>query len=163
MCSLKATSLCRVPEEGVLKYPLCTSPLVMAVFDEFTIFQSGNTDPEMQRRCISEEGKDHKEISSWCQWSWKLPSPWKRGQLSALYMERINNRDLLCSTRISQDKPSWKRIWKIVYVYMYNWITLLCSRNEHNIVNQFYFHNKGEGDCTGLEGQGYPLSGCLYK
>ena len=24
---------------------------------------------------------------------------------------------------------------------MYNWITLLCSRNDHNIVNQLYFNN----------------------
>ena len=23
---------------------------------------------------------------------------------------------------------------------MYNWITLLCSRNSHNIVNQLYFN-----------------------
>ena len=25
---------------------------------------------------------------------------------------------------------------------MYNWITLLYSRNEHNIVNQLYFNKK---------------------
>ena len=25
---------------------------------------------------------------------------------------------------------------------MYNWVTLLYSRNEHNIVNQLYFNKK---------------------
>ena len=34
-----------------------------------------------------------------------------------------------------------KRIWKKKgYVYMYNWITSLHSRNYHNIVNQLYFN-----------------------
>ena len=27
-------------------------------------------------------------------------------------------------------------------VYMYDWVTLLYSRNWHNIVNQFYFNKK---------------------
>ena len=26
------------------------------------------------------------------------------------------------------------------YVYMYDWVTLLYSRNDHNLVNQLYFH-----------------------
>ena len=34
---------------------------------------------------------------------------------------------------ISCDKPSWKRM------YMNNRVTLLYSRNQHNIVNQLYF------------------------
>ena len=29
-----------------------------------------------------------------------------------------------------------------VYIYMYNWITLLYGRNKHNIVNQLYFNFK---------------------
>ena len=39
---------------------------------------------------------------------------------------------------MSGDKPSWKRIWK--RIYMYNGVTLLCSRNEYGIVNQLYFN-----------------------
>ena len=27
-------------------------------------------------------------------------------------------------------------------IYIYNWITLLCSRNQYNIVNQLYFSKK---------------------
>ena len=27
-------------------------------------------------------------------------------------------------------------------MYMYDWVTLLYSRNWHNIVNQLYFHKK---------------------
>ena len=27
-------------------------------------------------------------------------------------------------------------------MYMYDWVTLLFSRNWHNIVNQLYFNNK---------------------
>ena len=29
-----------------------------------------------------------------------------------------------------------------IYVYMYAWVTLLCSRNWHNTVNQRYYNNK---------------------
>ena len=36
-----------------------------------------------------------------------------------------------------------KRIWKRMDVCMYNWFTLLYSRNYHNTVNQLYF-NKSE-------------------
>ena len=28
---------------------------------------------------------------------------------------------------------------KRMYIYMYDWVTLLCSRNWYNIVNQLYF------------------------
>ena len=33
-----------------------------------------------------------------------------------------------------------KNLKKNGYVYMYNYITLLYSRNYHNIVNQLYFN-----------------------
>ena len=33
-----------------------------------------------------------------------------------------------------------KNLKKNGYVYMYNWIILLNSRNFHNIVNQLYFN-----------------------
>ena len=29
---------------------------------------------------------------------------------------------------------------KRVYIYIYDWVTLLCGRNLHNTVNQLYFH-----------------------
>ena len=40
---------------------------------------------------------------------------------------------------ISYDKPQWKRILK-KWIYVYNWVTLLYSRNEYNIVNKLYFN-----------------------
>ena len=33
---------------------------------------------------------------------------------------------------------------KRIYIYVYDWITLLYSRNWHNIVNQLYSNKKNE-------------------
>jgi len=33
----------------------------------------------------------------------------------------------------------WKIIWEKECMYMSDWVTLLDSRNWHNIVNQLYF------------------------
>ena len=35
-----------------------------------------------------------------------------------------------------------KNVWIPMNIYMYNWITLLYSRNEYNAVNQLYFFKK---------------------
>ena len=37
---------------------------------------------------------------------------------------------------VSCDKPSWK----IIYIYMYNWITLLFTRTANVVVNQLHFN-----------------------
>ena len=72
------------------------------------------------------------------------------------YMEWLANDDLLYSTGNSTQYSviiCGKRVWKRMDVctciteslccteeiYMYNWITLLYSRNDHNLINQLYF------------------------
>ena len=42
---------------------------------------------------------------------------------------------------VSWDRPLWK-IKERECIYLYDWITLLHSRNWHNIVNQQYFNEK---------------------
>ena len=60
------------------------------------------------------------------------------------HMEWINNKVLLSSTRkytqysvINHNRIEYKK----ECLCRYNWITVLCSRNLHNIVNQLYFNN----------------------
>ena len=47
---------------------------------------------------------------------------------------------------ISWDGTRWGMIWKkecvCVYKYIYDWVTLLHSRNWHNVVNHLYFNFK---------------------
>ena len=67
-----------------------------------------------------------------------------------LCLEWISNEILLCSTgnyiqSLEMDGKYYKKrnvyIYMCVYVYMYyDWVTLLYSRNWHNIVNQLYFN-----------------------
>ena len=58
-----------------------------------------------------------------------------------LYIGWINNKVPLYITRnyISCDKPYWKRILKKECRCVCNWITLLYSRDWHNIVYQLQF------------------------
>ena len=60
------------------------------------------------------------------------------------YMEWLATWDLLYSarnsTRYSVMAYMGKESEKNGCVYMYHWITLLCSRNDHNLVNQLYFN-----------------------
>jgi len=72
-------------------------------------------------------------------WNWEFGV--SRGKL--LYIEWINSKVLLYSTGnyihyavINHDGKEYE---KNVHMYMYNWITLLYSRN-YNIVNQLYFN-----------------------
>ena len=39
-------------------------------------------------------------------------------------------------------RPQWKIIWEkeCIYIYMYDWVTLLFNRNWHSIVSQLYFN-----------------------
>ena len=56
-----------------------------------------------------------------------------------LYIEQINNKVLLYSTRNCIQYPLINhngREYEKAYLYMYIWITLLYSRNEHNVVTQ---------------------------
>ena len=60
-----------------------------------------------------------------------------------LHLEWISNEVLQYSTEnyiqalwIDHD---WKIIEERECIYMYGWVTLLCSRNWHNIVNQLQF------------------------
>ena len=60
-----------------------------------------------------------------------------------LYRERINNEVLLYSTRSYSQYPVINhdgKEYETECIYMYNWITLLYCRNQHNIVNQLYFN-----------------------
>ena len=62
-----------------------------------------------------------------------------------LHIEWINNKVLLHSTGNYIQCPEINHNGKEYVkqcVYMYNWITLLYSRNKHNIVNQLYFNKK---------------------
>ena len=43
---------------------------------------------------------------------------------------------------VSWDRPWWKIICERKCINMYNWVTLLYSRNWHNIVNQWCFNKK---------------------
>ena len=55
-----------------------------------------------------------------------------------LYVEWLANRELY---PISHDNLYGERIWKRMDVcIMYNWITLLYTRNYHNIVNRLYLN-----------------------
>ena len=59
-----------------------------------------------------------------------------------LYIGWINNKVPLYITGnyISCDKPYWKRILKKECLCVCNWVTLLYSRDWHNIVYQLHFN-----------------------
>ena len=60
-----------------------------------------------------------------------------------LYRERINNEVLLYSTGSYSQYPVINhdgKEYETECIHMYNWITLLYCRNQHNIVNQLYFN-----------------------
>ena len=59
-----------------------------------------------------------------------------------LYIGWINNKVLLYITGnyISCSKPYWKSIFKKECLCLCNWVTLLYSRDWHNIVYQLYFN-----------------------
>ena len=60
-----------------------------------------------------------------------------------LHIGWINNKVLLYSTGNYIQYPAINhngKEYEKECVYMYNGITVLYSRNEHNIVNQLYFH-----------------------
>ena len=60
-----------------------------------------------------------------------------------LYIGRINNKVLLQSTGNSIQYPVINHMEKNKKrIYMYNSITLLYTRNSHNIVNQLYLNKK---------------------
>ena len=70
-----------------------------------------------------EEGMDQEFGISWCKLS---------------YREQTTLHSIPCV------KSQWKRILKknvCVCIYIKNWIILLYSRNQHNIVHQLYFNN----------------------
>ena len=50
------------------------------------------------------------------------------------------------ATRKAHDKPQWKKMEKRVYKYMYNWITLLYSRNQC-IVNELHLNKINFKNC----------------
>ena len=60
----------------------------------------------------------------------------------------ITNKDLLYSTRTSTQYSVMTYMGiesknsADIYLYIYNWFTLLYYRNWHNIVNQLYFNKK---------------------
>ena len=76
------------------------------------------------------------------------------GRCKPLHLEWINNKVLMYSTgnyiRYPVINPYWKRIGKTMciyiythmYTHMYNSVTLLQSRDWHELVNQLYFNCK---------------------
>ena len=53
-------------------------------------------------------------------------------------------------------------VYVCIYVYIYNWINLLCSRNWH-IINQFYFNWGGKKEFWGQEtAWRYPQTDKIY-
>ena len=66
------------------------------------------------------------------------------GICSLRYMEWLPTGDLLFSTENSTQHSMaiyWeKNLRENGYVYMYDWIILLYSRNCHNLVSQLYFN-----------------------
>ena len=54
---------------------------------------------------------------------------------------RMVLKDRAGSRKYKQKSHSWK---KYIYIcsYIYMWITLLYTRNEHNIVKQVYFNKR---------------------
>ena len=89
----------------------------------------------------------NREQAGGCQGEWAEGGiEWEvgvsRGNL--LYIEWIDNKILLHSTENYFQYPviihSGKEFFFKVYRHMYNWITLLYSSDEHNIVNQLYFN-----------------------
>ena len=76
------------------------------------------------------------------------------GRCKLLYIGWINNKILLYSTGNYIQYPGINHNGKEC-IYMYNWITLLYSRNLHNIVNQLYFNKINflkKGDIRGKWG-----------
>ena len=79
---------------------------------------------------------------------------WEFGirRCKVFYIEWINDKVSLYSTEnyiqypvINYNGQNFKK-----NVYTYNWITLLCTGNEHNIISQLHF-NYGEGNGTPLQ------------
>ena len=69
----------------------------------------------------------------------------------------VNSEVLLYSTGNSFQYPVINhngKEYKKQCLYMYNWITLLYSRREHNIVNQLYFnkHTHTQADTKKMDG-----------
>ena len=64
------------------------------------------------------------------------------GKCKLLHLEWISNEVLLYSTGnyiqslgIEYDGRQYENM----YIYIYDWVTMLYSRNRHNAVNQLYF------------------------
>ena len=56
-----------------------------------------------------------------------------------IYINYVTNKDLLYSTGNSSQHSA---VAYMVYMYMYNWFTLLYTWNDHNIINQLYSNRK---------------------
>lgn len=64
-----------------------------------------------------------------------------------VHVEWINNETLLCSTGNSIQFPGIdhdgrQHTEKNAHIRVYDWVTLLGSRNQHNTVNQPHFHKR---------------------
>ena len=62
-------------------------------------------------------------------------------------MKGENNKILLPSTEelyeypvINHNRKEYEKECIYMYIYVYNWVTLLYRRDQHNDVNQLYFN-----------------------
>ena len=59
---------------------------------------------------------------------------------------------------VSWDGTCWKMIWQRKCIYMYDWVSLLNSRNWHNTVSQPYFNSKKEKKKKPLKKDVFPTA-----
>ena len=107
------------------------------IWHKWTCLQNRNRLTDIENRLVVAEGEGEGRGMGW---------EFGVGRCKLLHLEWINYKVLLYSTANYMQSPgidhNGKEYFKKERLYVYNWVTLLYSRDWHSIVNQLYFNKK---------------------